>query len=204
MRGSGFKYKCPPLEYKHIGRCEHSCEHCGAHFWYEEPEGDVPRFLQLYVYDTEHEVDNRMSHFGGDNSDLHRDIVKGLIELLDNHNDLMQLFRTAHEKLLDAEVLPFKVRLFSVVGAREYELPTGDMLGAIVYEGGLDIDMEFDIVIEQRIGQPQCVNKLYPSYMALQFLLLFIYDEDGYSKDMKMVCVPGASTDEDRRFTIKA
>ncbi|GKG07028.1 hypothetical protein Tco_0329997, partial [Tanacetum coccineum] len=126
-----------------------------------------------------------MFHFGGDNIDLFRDIVEGLIELLDNHNALVQLFRTAREKLLDSEVPPFKVSLFNVVGAREYELPIGDMLGAIVYEPGPDTDMDFDIVIEQRIGQPQRVSKLHPSYMALQFPLLFVYGEDGYSKDMK-------------------
>ncbi|GJW79426.1 hypothetical protein Tco_0143401, partial [Tanacetum coccineum] len=248
----------PPSEYKYIGKCEHSCEHCGARFWYEErvkdnrrrsrpafhrccmagrvvirsyqiyPEyiklllrdrhfmeniraynqmfsmtslgaridesvnigrgpyvfkisgqlyhwlgslcpakGDPPRFLQLYIYDTENEVNNRMSHFGGDGSDLRRDIVEGLIELLDNHNALVQLFRTAREKLLDEEVPSFKLRLYSVVGAREYELPTGDTLGAIVYESGPDTNMDYDIVIEERISQPHRVNKLHPSYMAL-------------------------------------
>nr|GEV97104.1 helitron helicase-like domain-containing protein [Tanacetum cinerariifolium] len=240
---------CPPLEYTHIGNCEHSCEHCGSRFRYKEriknalrrarlvyhqcckaghvvlrtyqiypeyiqllsdchfmeniraynqmfimtslgariddsinigrgpyvfkisgqlyhclgslclAEGDVPRFLQLYVYDTEYKVDNRMSHFGGDNIDLRRDIVEGLIELLDNHNALV----------------------VSVVSAREYEMPIGDMLGAIVYEAGPDTDIEFDIIIEQRIVQPQRVDKLHPSYMALQFLLLFVLGEDGYS-----------------------
>nr|GEY60339.1 DNA helicase [Tanacetum cinerariifolium] len=285
----------PSLEYKYIGKCEHSCEHCGARFWYEERikdtrrrlrlayyrccmagrvvlrsyqiypeyiqlllkdrhfieniraynqmfsmtsldtrvddsinigwgpyvfkissqlyhwlgslcpvEGERPRFLQLYVYDTDNEVDNHMFHFGGTNSDLCRDIVDGLIELLDNNNALVQLFRTAREKLLDSEVPPFKVRLFNVVGAREYELPTGDMLGAIVYEPGPDTDMDFDIVIDQRIGQPQRVNKLHPSYMALQFPLLFVYGEDGYLKDMKMVRVSGMPSDEDRWLTMKA
>ncbi|GJR83024.1 putative reverse transcriptase domain-containing protein [Tanacetum coccineum] len=33
-------------------------------------EGEPPRFLQLYIYDTDNEVDNRMHHFGGDNSGL--------------------------------------------------------------------------------------------------------------------------------------
>ncbi|GKB28665.1 retrovirus-related pol polyprotein from transposon TNT 1-94, partial [Tanacetum coccineum] len=42
-----------------------------------------PRFLQLYVYDTENEVDNRMRHFRADNSRLRRDIVEGL-SLTDN------------------------------------------------------------------------------------------------------------------------
>nr|GEV23946.1 DNA helicase [Tanacetum cinerariifolium] len=217
----------PPSEYKYIGKCEHSCEHCGARFWYKERikdtrkrihlayhrsymagrvvlrsyqiypeyiqlllkdrhfmeniraynqmfnmtslvEGERPRFLQLYVYDTDNEMDNRMFHFSGTNSDLRRDIVDDLIELLDNHNALVQLFRTAREKLLDSEVPPFKVRLFNVV------------------------------------GQPQRVNKLHPSYMALQFPLLFVYGKDGYSKDMKMVRVSGVPSDEDRWLTMKA
>ncbi|GKA76322.1 DNA helicase, partial [Tanacetum coccineum] len=110
-------------------------------------EGGPPRFLQLYIYDTKNEVDNRMSHFGGDNSELRRDIVEGLIELLDNHNALVQLFRTAREKLLDSQFPPFKVRLFNT-------------------------DMNFDIIIEQWIWQPQRVSKLHPSYMALKFPLL--------------------------------
>nr|GEW35789.1 helitron helicase-like domain-containing protein [Tanacetum cinerariifolium] len=110
---------------------------------------------------------------------------------------------TTREKLFDSEVPPFKVRLFNIVGAREYELPTGDTLGAIMYESGPDAAMDFDIIIEQRTGPPQRVNKLHPSYMALQFPLLFVYGEDGYSKDMKIRRVPGASSDEDRQLTMK-
>ncbi|GJX36572.1 hypothetical protein Tco_0248129 [Tanacetum coccineum] len=60
-------------------------------------EGEPPRFIQLYIYDMENEVDNRIHHFSGENSGLCRDIVEG---------------------------------------AHEYELPTSDMLGAIVYEDG--------------------------------------------------------------------
>ncbi|GKD55562.1 hypothetical protein Tco_1288949 [Tanacetum coccineum] len=41
-------------------------------------EGEPPRFLKLYIYDTDNKVDNRMSHFGGQNSNLRRDIVEGL------------------------------------------------------------------------------------------------------------------------------
>ncbi|GJW16856.1 hypothetical protein Tco_0024292 [Tanacetum coccineum] len=130
-------------------------------------DGEPPRFLQLYIYDTDNEVDNRMHHFGGENSGLCRDIVEGLIELLDNHNALVQLFRTAREKLLESQVPPFKIRLYNVVGAHEYELPTGDMLGAIVYEAGFETKIDYDIIIEQCIGQPQRVYKLHPSYMSL-------------------------------------
>nr|GEU64912.1 DNA helicase [Tanacetum cinerariifolium] len=77
------------------------------------------------------------------------------------------------------------VCLYNVVGAHEYELPTGDMLGAIVYEPGPETQMDYDIVIEERSGYPQRVNKLHSSYTSLQFSLLFLYGEDGYSKDFK-------------------
>nr|GEW77692.1 DNA helicase [Tanacetum cinerariifolium] len=166
-------------------------------------EGERPRFLQLYIYDTDNDVDNLMSHFGGDNSGLRRDIVEGLIDLLDTHNSLVHLFRTAREKLTDSHVPNFKVRLYNVVGAREYELPTGDMLGAIVYEPGPDTQMDYDIVLEERSGYPQRVNKLHASYMSFQFPLLFLYGEDGYSKDLKLVGGT-ANSNADRRLTMKA
>ncbi|GJT95965.1 hypothetical protein Tco_1091483 [Tanacetum coccineum] len=166
-------------------------------------EGDPPRFSQLYIYDTDNEVDNCRSHFGGENSHLCRDIFEGFIDMLDTPNALVQLFRTAREKLADTYVPNFKVRLYNVVGVREYELPTGDMLGAIVYEPGPETDMDYDIIIEERSGHPQRVNKLHSSYMSLQFPLLFPYGEDGYSKDLKLLGGTGTS-ESDKWLTMKA
>nr|GEV82326.1 helitron helicase-like domain-containing protein [Tanacetum cinerariifolium] len=115
-------------------------------------KGEPPRFLQLYIYDTDNEVNNRMSHFGGDSSALQRDIIEGLIDLLDTHNVLVQLFRTSREKLQDMHIPNFKVRLYNVVVAQEYKLPTRDMLGAIVYEPGPKTEMEYDIILKERSG----------------------------------------------------
>ncbi|GKF31160.1 hypothetical protein Tco_0100958, partial [Tanacetum coccineum] len=33
----------PPLEYKDLGNCAHSCQHCGALFWFEERLKSTPR-----------------------------------------------------------------------------------------------------------------------------------------------------------------
>ncbi|GJZ48595.1 DNA helicase [Tanacetum coccineum] len=107
---------------------------------------------------------------------------------------------------IKAEVIFTKLKqstLYNVIGAREYELPTGDMLGAIVYETGPDNVMDYDIMLETRSGYPQRVNKLHASYMSLQFPLLFIYGEDGYSKDLKMVGSSGSSS-KDKRLTMLA
>ncbi|PWA90538.1 helitron helicase-like domain-containing protein [Artemisia annua] len=98
------------------------------------PENDdTPRFLQMYVYDTDHEVQNRLSHFDPhERQRLREDIVEGLIDFLNDNNALVQLFRTARDKLREAEIPDFQIRLFGVAGSNQYELPVADSIGAIV------------------------------------------------------------------------
>nr|GEW84695.1 helitron helicase-like domain-containing protein [Tanacetum cinerariifolium] len=63
-------------------------------------EGHHSRFLQLYIYDTQAEVSNRMRNFGGrKEATLHPDIVEGLIHVLDEHNGLVRLFRTTRDRV---------------------------------------------------------------------------------------------------------
>ncbi|GKA68963.1 hypothetical protein Tco_0775027 [Tanacetum coccineum] len=61
-------------------------------------------FLQLYIYDTNNEVSNRMRHLGGNEGNLDPEIVDRLIRVLDEHNELVQLFRTARDECKDAHV----------------------------------------------------------------------------------------------------
>nr|GEX04809.1 DNA helicase [Tanacetum cinerariifolium] len=166
-------------------------------------EGDVPRFLQLYIYDTNNEVQNRMAHFGGEEqSGLKREIVEGLIDFLDNHNALVQLFRTARNKHADINIPEFKLRLYNVIGTRRYDLPTPETIGAIIFGGKTAMESEFDLIVEEHSRVPQRVNKLHPCYMALQFPLLFVYGEEGYQKDMKLVNVPGQSMNKQIRVSM--
>ncbi|PWA79307.1 helitron helicase-like domain-containing protein [Artemisia annua] len=152
------------------------------------PTGDDdPCFLQLYIYDTRNEVRNRMSHFeDSDGHPLDPEIVQGLIEFLDAHNELVQLFRTARDKCAEAEVPDFKVRLFNAKGSRNYELPTSDALGAIVFDNGPTTEADYDVIIEYRDAPPKRINKLHQSYMSLQFPLIFIYGQPGYHTKLMM------------------
>nr|GEY30103.1 DNA helicase [Tanacetum cinerariifolium] len=59
----------------------------------------------------------------------------------------------------------------------KYKLPTGDMLGAIVYETGPEADMDYDIILEERSGHPQ--------------------------RELKMIG-PTSSTSEQKRLTMLA
>nr|GEV99219.1 DNA helicase [Tanacetum cinerariifolium] len=80
----------PPLEYKDVEKCYHSCEHCGARFW-SCCTAHIPNISTITAFATgsslygehtgvqpENEVDNRMAHFSGDNSGLCRDIVEAM------------------------------------------------------------------------------------------------------------------------------
>ncbi|GJV12263.1 hypothetical protein Tco_1353804 [Tanacetum coccineum] len=157
-----------------------------------------PRFLQLYIYDTQNEVANRMSHFGGcEKGCLDPHIVQGLIACLDEHNELVRLFRTARDRCDGNSIPDFKVRLYSVVGAREYDLPTSQALCPIVFDSGQDTVTDYDVVIHSKGGRPQRINKLHPTYMSLQFLLLFIYGQSGFYPEMKLQMIG-----EDKRLTM--
>ncbi|GJX60495.1 DNA helicase [Tanacetum coccineum] len=150
-------------------------------------EGHHPCFLQLYVYDTRDELRNRMHHFGGlDESTLNPEIVKGLIYVLDEHNGLVRLFRTARDRYNAGDIPSFKIRLYNIGGVRGYELPTADVLGAIVFENGPRSCTYFDVIIELRGGPPQRINKLHQSYMSLQFPLLFVFGQPGYYPELTL------------------
>ncbi|KAL4581206.1 hypothetical protein LXL04_017416 [Taraxacum kok-saghyz] len=66
-----------------------------------------PRFAQLYIYDTENEVDNRIysiQNFTPSSGDevIFRDILRELIKMLDRHNSLVQAFRMARERFFES------------------------------------------------------------------------------------------------------
>ena len=166
-------------------------------------QGKRPKFLQLYIYDTDTEVDNRLENMHRKCEGLRRETVQGLIHFLDEHNKLVKLFRTARDKMAEADIPTFKVRLFGVVGARQYELPSGDSIGAIVFEGGTDVQIDFDIVIQPRSGSAQQVNKLNPLYMPLHFPLIFIYGEDGFHLGLTLVDTTDGASDDPKKMSMK-
>ncbi|PWA38239.1 hypothetical protein CTI12_AA583040 [Artemisia annua] len=172
--------KGPLDSYIRMGQPDKICRHCKAIFWYDErvtssrsgrPEYHKCCNAGKVKIDTQH-------------------IVQGLLGLLDEHNELVCLFRTARDKMANADIPQFKVHLFGVVGSKQHELPTGDSIGAIVFEGGTD-----DVIIEQSDGQSQRISKLNPSYISLQFPMIFIYGEEGYHLNRFLLTAAGSPSD---------
>ncbi|PWA95195.1 hypothetical protein CTI12_AA052860 [Artemisia annua] len=183
-----------PLDYKCFGRCDQVCQHCGALFWLEErrtglPMSTAPQYQRCCA--------------GGRAVLCSHDQYPGLIEFLDSNNALVKLFRTVRDKLRETDIPNFSIRLFGVVGGNQYELPTGDGVGAIVYEGGPESKTDYDVVIERHSGEPESVNKLHPAYMALQFPLLYIYGEEGYHLKLRLRNVDGNDEHQEKKMSMK-
>jgi hypothetical protein len=81
--------------------------------------GARPEYAQLYLFDTEHEISNRINVVSSSRSPFHAnaDIVQSLIQMLDSHNPIVRLFQSAHERLLDTSNNHYSIRIFGDVDA---------------------------------------------------------------------------------------
>jgi hypothetical protein len=148
-------------------------------------DGPTPQFLQLYIYDTGNEIQNRLRCLDPRKEpieSLDPVVVQQLMTMLDQHNPFARKFRMARDRLSDYEQEEFIIR---IVGAREgdaiqYNLPTTDELAMLVV-GDFSLDtFKRDIIIEQHNTELKRISSFHPAYMALQYPLLFSYDERGF------------------------
>ena len=147
-------------------------------------DGESPRFAQLYIFDTNNEIANRLHPFNRDGceSSLDEDIVKKLIAMLDSSNQLVKLFRHVRHRLAENDSPSLKLRLIGKRDgeSRQYDDPSSnDVCGLIVGDIG-DSHTDRDIIIESCSKNLRRISKLHPKFMSLQYPLLFPYGEDGY------------------------
>ncbi|CAN1725749.1 ATP-dependent DNA helicase pif1 [Linum perenne] len=89
-----------------------------------------------------------------------------------------------------------KIKLFAQrkTDGREYDLPTGDELAALIVNDSGQATYEQDIIVEHQNSRLERITVYHPSLMALQYPLLFPYGEDGWRSDIE-VC--SRTTDDD-------
>ncbi|XP_020977998.1 uncharacterized protein LOC107636092 [Arachis ipaensis] len=129
------------------------------------PEGNIAKFFQLYVFDTHNEIENRMAAIRGEHhKEIHEDIVRELKQMLDDNNVLVKAFHMVRDSLARESNNTIKLRL---LGKR-----------------GKDDKTDRDIVVETQSGRLQRINQLNPTYLGLQYPLLFLFGEDSYKEDI--------------------
>jgi hypothetical protein len=96
-------------------------------------EGNKPHWAQLYIYDTVHEIQNRIeaSKNGGEDSSIDPIIVAGLQKMLDEHNVLIKTFRMAQDKFKEDNYHEYTLKL---IGKRSgtHNLPSASEVAALV------------------------------------------------------------------------
>lgn len=148
--------------------------------------GEQPKSAQLYSYDTDNEVSNRLAPFTNDSvfTSLDENIINGLIDKLNNTNELTKLFRSANERVHRGIVRNYKLRLIGPRDndSRKYDDPVSSDIGGLVVEDIGVFSSEHDIIIiESCSGSLQRTSKLHPEiFMALQYPLLFPFGEDEF------------------------
>ncbi|GKC48902.1 hypothetical protein Tco_1071647 [Tanacetum coccineum] len=118
--------------------------------------GFQPRYAQLYFFDIHNEVKNRMSAFLDTETGQGVDetIVGSLITMLVKTSAVSQAFRMARDWLSEVAAL--------ITNSSGDGLPSRG------------------IMVDSKDGGPKRILELHPSYMALQYPLLFPYGEDGF------------------------
>ncbi|RCV38049.1 hypothetical protein SETIT_8G110800v2 [Setaria italica] len=152
-------------------------------------EGKPPAYAQLYIFDIENKVENRILIFDRD---------RGLVWLFDETNELVKSFRAARDMLAQSYCQPLRLRLLHdrSKAAPQYSAPTGSEIAALIV-GDFSEENRTPDIIKARGGGLRRISNLYSNYMALQYPILFPYGEEGFKLGIKYM-------EENRlRFIIK-
>ena len=147
-------------------------------------DGDRHAFAQIYTLDVDEATDRRIGVCGGNNSDLRRDLLAGLHELLMAHNPWIQQFVAAAR----GDVPRLVWRCSDDISTMQ--------VGAIVSEPG----SRRDIVVHRANNGPLMrIHDGHPLYHPLSYPLLFPLGTTGWTEDMQVI-----STDylRQRRLTL--
>ncbi|XP_020103317.1 uncharacterized protein LOC109720538 isoform X3 [Ananas comosus] len=147
-------------------------------------DGHRPKFAQLYIYDTENEVANRMNAFGTDGNlqNIDRNIVADLIQMFDCENEIVKAFRMARDRFVQDDFMPMRLRIIGSRGEvlQQYNRPScAEIAGLIVGDLG-SVDRHRDIIVDHKTEGLKRISDLHPSFMAMQYPILFPYGEDGF------------------------
>ncbi|KAG7586074.1 P-loop containing nucleoside triphosphate hydrolase [Arabidopsis thaliana x Arabidopsis arenosa] len=156
-------------------------------------EGDYAKYSQLYIVDTENEVDNRATVIGkgkessrrGSKDILNKETIEAIMKMLNEVNPYVKNFRIAKERFESVNPQPFHMRICSGrkgADGRTYSMPTTSEVAALIPGDFTEGMPNRDIVLQERTtGHLTRISQIHISYLALQYPLIFCYGEDGYT-----------------------
>ncbi|EEC78889.1 hypothetical protein OsI_19259 [Oryza sativa Indica Group] len=115
------------------------------------------------------------------------DVIRSFMRMLDMNNPIVQVFRTARDRLANQSEDHYFVRLFAVPNQHGsvYSAPiASEVVGLVVNDLGTT-DQGRDLIVQDHASHLQRIKESHCKFMTMQYPLLFPYGEDGFHKDLK-------------------
>ncbi|KZP30624.1 hypothetical protein FIBSPDRAFT_777376, partial [Athelia psychrophila] len=146
-------------------------------------EGLSPQYAQLYIYDPQQALQQRMHR----NSNLREDTMYLLQTLLSRHHRYAPIYKHAYEILReheDATDVTVRLRMMPGQDRRRYNLPVADEVAVILPGDGSSADRR-DIILHCRNEASLLrVNEGHAAYCTLHYVLLFPYGEHEWHDEL--------------------
>jgi Helitron helicase-like domain at N-terminus len=139
------------------------------------------KYAQVYFLDPAQAVEQRNQNNSGQ---LRPHILQMLGNLLEQCNVHLQTYRTAAQRLQDAEAeqqtdLVCRLRITNEHDKRRWNLPTGADI-AVVVNDTVDAEAQRDIMVQLHSGVMKRIKDFSPFYQPLYYVLLFPNGELGW------------------------
>ena len=145
------------------------------------PDGEPPKFAQLYIYDSDPQSQAQMrANRVHDKVDVNT--VLQLQQMIELHNPYVATYRTAKERLDSEEHVSLCLKTVDIphLDQRRYNHPTASEVGIIMVGNGEDGATERDLIVQARGGRFHSISYLKSSYIPLRFPIAFVYGEQGW------------------------
>lgn len=120
------------------------------------------------------------------NNELDIELIGYLKRMLDSDNELVKTYRMVRDHFHENPDVSLKLRLIHKRegDGRTYNLPSSSEVAALIVGDIKDIIDHRDIIVESNTHGLKRISELHPSYLALQYPILFPYGDDGYRVDI--------------------
>lgn len=113
-------------------------------------------------------------------------LVRDLTKMIDDNNECAKSFRRVRDFVQQSDAPNFCLRLFRhrSKDPRIYNVPTSDKVAALIVGDLSNMELGRDLIVKNISGELERIHETQPSYLPLQYPLLFPYGEDGYQENI--------------------
>ncbi|CAN1170073.1 ATP-dependent DNA helicase PIF1 [Linum perenne] len=113
---------------------------------------------------------------------LSHHIVRALRDMFDENNVLVKVFRYARDRLNANDLHNVKIKLLAKLNSDifQHDLPVVGELAILVVDETGGVTHQPDVMVQHLSNEMERVSFYHPNLMALQYLILFPYGEDGW------------------------